>query len=62
MNTASPAFGSEDAARFLVSFFRVKLSCVCKIGGQLTQSVRRHSAQQGKIKNNSVRLKGIVNE
>jgi hypothetical protein len=31
--------GSEYAARFLLNFFRVKLGYVCKIGGQLTQSL-----------------------
>ena len=27
------------AARFLVKLFRVKLGCVCKVGGQLTPSL-----------------------
>ena len=33
MNITSPAFGSGYAARFLLSFFRIKLGCVYKIGG-----------------------------
>jgi hypothetical protein len=34
-----PAFGSGWAARFLVNFFKVKLSCVRKVGGQLTPTL-----------------------
>jgi len=36
-----PAFGSGDAARFSRFWVLVKLGCVCKVGGQLTQAVER---------------------
>jgi hypothetical protein len=39
VNATLPAFGSGYAARFLVSFFKVKLGCVRKVGGQLTPSL-----------------------
>ena len=56
MNTASPAFGSGDAARFLVLWFRVKLGCVHKIGGQLTQSVETVE----KVGESTIKQRGFI--
>ncbi len=39
MYVTSPAFGLGYAARFLASFFRVKLGCLRQIGGRLTPSL-----------------------